>query len=105
MSVFKKIIDRSKSAKSNQEIENLIEELTTLIEEKKHNSELLHARAALYTKQELYGKAINDYRTILAIDSTDKHAAGKFDILSTILRFSGNDIYANPNTNLDPWLE
>jgi len=105
MSDFNKVLNQAKNAKSKEEILILVEELTELISENIKNAELLHSRAELFIKLQFYGKAINDYTAILAIDESDKHATGQIEMLSTILRFTGNDIYANPNTNLDPWLE
>ncbi|HEY9115607.1 MAG TPA: hypothetical protein VIN10_12985 [Bacteroidales bacterium] len=105
MSEIKQTVNRAKNAKLKQDIQTLVEELTVLISENIANTELLHARAKLLIKLQLYGKAINDYREILTLDNSDKYAAGQVEMLSTILRFSGNDIYANPNTNLDPWME
>ena len=105
MLAFQEIIENSKNAKSKDEISSLVEELSSLIIEFEQNTDLLHARAGLFIKQQSYGKAINDFRTILTIDNKDKLAAGHLEMLSTIMRFSGTDIYANPNTNLDPWLE
>lgn len=102
---IQQILNRAKNAKSKQDILTLVEELTVLISKNKNNTELLHARAELLIKLQLNGKAINDYREILEINNSDKHAAGQIEMLATILRFTGNDIYANPNTNLDPWME
>jgi len=105
MQEIQEILQRTKKATSKEDIESLIEELTLLISKNKNHIELLHGKAELYIKLQLYGKAINDYRAILAINENDKHAAGQVEMLTTILRFTGNDIYANPNTNLDPWME
>jgi hypothetical protein len=105
MSETNKNPNQEKKAANNNELASLVEKLSILISENKNNTDLLHSRAELLIKLQQYGKAINDYRTILAIDLKDKYAAGQIEMLSTILRFTGNDIYANPNTNLDPWLE
>jgi Flp pilus assembly protein TadD len=105
MPEIRQILDKVKYAKAKEDISTLVGELTKLISKNKRNTKLLHARAELLIKLQLYGKAINDYHKILTIDDTDKQAAGQIDMLSRILRYSGNDIYSNPNTNLDPWLE
>jgi len=102
---FQQILSQAKSAKSKEEIQSVVEDLSKLIFENKKNAELLHSRAQLFIKLQLYGKAINDYRAILLINDKDKFAAGQYDMLSTIMQFNGNDIYANTNTNLDPWLD
>jgi len=69
------------------------------------NIEKLHVRAELYTNVQNQSKAINDYVAILKINPEDKIAQVKLDMLRTIVKFTNTDIYANPNTNLDPWLE
>ena len=103
MAKFQEISDRIKNVRSKEEISNLVEKLSEMIAENKENTELLHSRATLYIKLQSYGKAINEYRKILSIDDKDKIAAGQYEMLSTIMRFTGNDIYANTNTSLDPW--
>ena len=105
MTTIQQILDRAKNVVSDEDITGLVEDLSALISKNKQNQELLHSRAMLFIKQKFYGKAINDYRAILMINDKDKYAAGQLEMLSTILRFTGNDIYSNPNTNLDPWLE
>ena len=69
------------------------------------NSQKLHLRAELFTKIQNQSKAINDYVAILKLNPEDKIAKVKLDMLRTIVKFTNTDIYANPNTNLDPWLE
>lgn len=69
------------------------------------NTDKLHERAELYTSIQNQAKAINDYVAILKINPDDRYAKTRLDMLRTIVRLSNTDIYANPNTNLDPWLE
>ena len=69
------------------------------------NSEKLHIRAELYTRIQSQSKAINDYIAILKINPEDNIAKVKLDMLRTIVKFTNTDIYANPNTNLDPWMD
>jgi tetratricopeptide (TPR) repeat protein len=66
---------------------------------------LLELRALVYEKLQQYGKAINDYKSILKVDPNNKNAKTRTELLKTILRYSNTDIYASPNTNMDPWLE
>lgn len=96
-----------KEKNPNEKVEflNQIKELSAEIEKYPANAELLHSRAAIFIKIQEWAKAINDYQKILAIDKNDKIASGQIDMLTTILRIGSNDIYANPNTELDPWFE
>jgi hypothetical protein len=91
--------------KEEKQIRNQINELTVNISNDSHNTKLLHERAGLFTKIQDHGNAINDYIAIIGINPDDDVARVKLDMLKTISRFTNTDIYANPNTNLDPWLE
>ena len=82
-----------------------VHELDTKIKSNPNDTGLLHQRAELFTKLQEQSKAINDYIAILDINQKDDIAKVKLDMLRTIVRFKNIDIYANPNTNLDPWLE
>lgn len=90
----------------NQKISSLtLEELQQRIAEKPDDSALYFARAELFYRMNDFGKAINDYRKVLEINPKNKEAATKIEFITTILRYRNTDIYANPNTNMDPWLE
>ena len=82
-----------------------IDRLNIKILDDPKNTDLLHSRAQLYTKTQNQSKAINDYLTILNLNPKDDIAKVKLDMLKTIIKFTNTDIYANPNTNLDPWME
>ncbi len=88
-----------------KEILRKIKELNSKISKNKNELSLLHSRAELYTKIQDKSKAINDYLAILKANPDDEIARVKLDMLKTIVKFTNTDIYANPNTNLDPWLE
>ena len=90
---------------SVSELEKILKELNQWLEKEQGNSVLLEQRALLYEKLQQYGNAINDYKKILESTPRHKRATTKVELLSTILRFSNTDIYASPNTNLDPWME
>lgn len=81
-----------------------LDKLNDLID-KKPEIDLLYQRAKLLMSLGENAKAINDYYHILRIDKEEKLAKSKIEYLKTILRYTNTDIYANPNTNLDPWLE
>lgn len=99
------LIRKAKDAKGEEEIRNAISLLSQNLKNTSQDIPLLHTRAELYVKLQNLGQAVNDYRLILSYDENDRIAAGQIEQLTTIMRFSGNDIYASPNTNLDPWLE
>ncbi len=99
------LIGKAKNARGNKGIRNAVTLLNKHLEKTEKDIPLLHTRAELHVKLQEIGEAVNDYRLILTYDNNDQVAAGQIEHLSTILRFSGNDIYASPNTNLDPWLE
>lgn len=82
-----------------------IQELNKLISEDDINIDLLHTRAEMFSKIQNHSSAINDYLAILEINPSDNIAKVKLDMLRTIVRYTNTDIYANPNTNMDPWLE
>ena len=66
---------------------------------------LLFMRAGFFYKLNRYGDALNDYMRVLEVNPHNKEASGKIDIIKTILRYHNTDIYASPNTDMDPWLE
>ena len=99
------LIEKAKNAKGKKAIKDAISLLSRHLKNDPEDIPLLHARAGLYVKLQHLGQAVNDYRLILSYDENDRLAAGQIDQLTTIMRYSGNDIYASPNTNLDPWME
>jgi len=90
---------------SETELQSILKDINQWLEKEPGGTILLEQRAQLYEKLQQYGKAINDYKKILETIPTHQHAASKIELLTTILRLSNIDIYANPNTNLDPWME
>ena len=67
--------------------------------------EILFNRAEMSYQRNELAKALNDYEQILRQDPENKMAATKIEMIKTILRYNNTDIYANPNTDMDPWLE
>lgn len=82
--------------------EEAFEELNKLIE-KDNNIELYFLKAELYEKLEKYGEAINIYKQILEKNPDNEKAINKKEYIETILKFINSDIYASPNTWMDPW--
>jgi len=82
-----------------------VKKLNEAIKAQPGNGELYFMRAELFYKLNRYGDAINDYNKVVELNPENKEAAGKIDLIHTILRYHNTDIYANPNTNMDPWLE
>ncbi len=89
----------------SKNIQIQIEDITKNITNTNNDISLLHSRAQLYTKIQRHSNAINDYLTILKLDPSDKEAKVKLDMLRTIVRYTNTNIYASPNTNMDPWME
>jgi tetratricopeptide (TPR) repeat protein len=100
-----KVLKAVREAASSEEIDAALDSLSELMAKMPGHEELYFARAELFYRLNKYGQAINDYLRVLEINPDNKEAAGKIDILKTILRFHNTDIYANPNTDMDPWLE
>lgn len=49
--------------------------------------------------------SINDYITILRLNPADQEACVRLEMLRTIVKYTNTNIYANPNTNMDPWFK
>jgi hypothetical protein len=101
----KELQKRLKEVNGEKEIRKLIDELGIKLKKDPANLPLLEARALLYTKVQLFGQAINDYRLILQVDKDHPRASVQIEQLRMILRFQNTDIFENPNTTFDPWLE
>lgn len=103
--------EENNKLKDNQKSENkkvtdiTLEKLQQLIAINPDDAELYFARAELFFQMNDLGKALNDYKKALEINPEHKEASGKIEFITTILRYQNTDIYANPNTNMDPWLE
>lgn len=98
-------MEQNKKAKVVNSENISLKELDKLISEKPNNDRLYLLRAEIYVQQNELAKALNDYDKVLEFDPENKQAATKKEIIKTILRFNNTDIYANPNTDMDPWLE
>lgn len=100
-----KITEQLKTINGDSDLLNLLSRVESLIQKDQSNISLLHLRAELFIKLQKPAKAINDFNEILIQDPTDTTAIFQVEHLKTILKFNNTDIYANPNTNLDPWLD
>lgn len=87
------------------DIQTCLQKISELLIDQPHHTHLLFARADLYKKQQQFGLAINDYKTILSQENDNKQAKIQIDQLLTILKYQNTDIFENPNTNFDPWLD
>lgn len=99
------IAEKLKNTKGKNELKALHSQVEGLLEKEVFEKQLLHLRAEINIKLQQPAKAINDYNLILGLDPKDSTAKFQVEHLKTILKFNNTDIYANPNTNLDPWLE
>jgi len=100
-----KLTEKAKEAQGDKDIETLFVETGNLLKIEPENLRLLHLRAQLSVKLQKFGQAINDYKSILAVNKDDHTATAQIEQLQTILKYNNTDIYANPNTNFDPWLD
>lgn len=100
-----KLTRKAKETQGDKDIETLINETGNLLKTEPENLRLLHLRAELSIKLQKFGQAINDYNSILSVDKDDRTATAQIEQLQTILKYNNTDIYANPNTNFDPWLD
>jgi tetratricopeptide (TPR) repeat protein len=93
------------NAEGEKAILEAVNELNKMIEAQPGDEDLYFVRAELFYKLNRYGEAMNDYRKVTELHPENKEAAGKIDLLQTILRYHNTDIYASTNTDMDPWLE
>ena len=100
-----KLLEQLQGIEGEENILKAVKMLDEAIKTQPGDEELYFIRAELFYKLNRYGAAINDYNKVVEINPENKEAAGKIDIIKTILRYNNTDIYANPNTDMDPWLE
>jgi tetratricopeptide (TPR) repeat protein len=100
-----KLLKQLQGIEGEENILKAVKILDEAIKAQPGDEELYFIRAEFFYKLNRYGAAINDYNKVVEINPGNKEAAGKIDIIKTILRYNNTDIYANPNTDMDPWLE
>ncbi len=100
-----KLLKKLQGMAGEENILKAVKMLNEAIEAQPEDEELYFMRADFFYKINRYGDAINDYNRVVKLNPGNKEAAGKIDLIHTILRYNNTDIYANPNTNMDPWLE
>ena len=100
-----KLLKQFQTATGEENILKVVRKLDEAIKAQPRDEELYFMRAELFYKLNRYGEAINDYNRVVELNPESKEAAGKIDLIHTILRYHNTDIYANPNTDMDPWLE
>jgi len=99
------LLKQLQGIEGEENILKAVKMLDEAIKAQPEDEELYFIRAEFFYKLNRYGAAINDYIKVVEINPGNKEAVGKIDIIKTILRYNNTDIYANPNTNMDPWLE
>lgn len=99
--LIKKAINANGESQFNETFK-LIEHYISLYPE---HIALLETRAELHIKRQNFGAAINDFLTIQTLDPLNTKAAIQIEQLRTILKFQNTDIFENPNTSFDPWLD
>lgn len=100
-----KLTEKLKALNGVDELSDLLSKVDSLILNNQQSKQLLQLRADLFIKMQKPAKAINDFKAILELDPDNSIAKFQVEHLKTILKFNNTDIYANPNTNLDPWLD
>ncbi len=100
-----KLLKQLQDSEGEENILKAVKILDDVIKTQPAEEELYFMRAGFFYKLNRYGDAINDYYKVVELNPENKEAAGKIDIIHTILRYRNTDIYASPNTNMDPWLE
>ena len=69
-----------------------------------NNIELLELRADMLQKANKMAAAMNDLNRILEIDPNNDRVIAKKELVQIIITNIQLDIYASPNTHLDPWI-
>ncbi len=99
------LLKQLREAEGENAILEGIKLLNDLLKARPGDEDLFFLRAELFYKLNRYGEAMNDYMRVAELNTGNKEAAGKIDIIKTILRYHNTDIYASTNTDMDPWLE
>lgn len=102
---LKALQEKLEKINNKEEYALLVEELNQLLKKSPQEVVLLELLAKVHEKFQQYGQAINIYKNILKLVPDNSFAKSQIELLSTILRYTNTDIYASPNTNMDPWLE
>ena len=92
-------------AKDKNDLMAIIQKISNALIDNPGETALYRLRAELWVKLDEKGKAINDYKAILQFNPNDQEAFVRIQSLETILRYNNSDIYANTNTNMDPWFD
>ena len=100
-----KLLKQLQGIEGAENILEAVKKLDEAIKTQPVDERLYFMRAEFFYKLNRYGAAINDYNKVVELNPGNKEASGKIDIIKTILRYNNTDIYANPNTDMDPWLE
>jgi len=100
-----KLLKQLQGTEGEKNILEAVKKLDEAIKTNPAEEDLYFLRAELFYKLNRYGEAINDYNKVVELNPGNKEAIGKIDLIHTILRYHNTDIYANPNTDMDPWLE
>ncbi len=91
--------------KEEETPEKLLEELTAALEKTPDDPDLLYRRAGVLQQMGRYGDAANDLIRLLEKDPDHEAAQQRLALLEEILKFTNLDIFSDPNTHHDPWME
>ena len=85
--------------------EEELRQLTGHLEEHPEDTEILRRRAMLFQQTGQYGPALNDWLRVRDLLPDDREAQERIRYLEIILKYTNLDIFSDPNTHHDPWLD
>ncbi len=85
--------------------EEELKEITEWLKEHPGDMGLRRRRAVLLQQTGQYGEALNEWLRVQEVIPDDREAGERIHYLETILKYTNLDIFSDPNTHHDPWLE
>jgi hypothetical protein len=85
--------------------EEELKEITERLKEHPGDMGLMRRRAILLQQTGRYGEALNEWLRVQERIPDDREAGERITYLQTILKYTNLDIFSDPNTHHDPWLE
>ena len=85
--------------------EEELRQLTEQLEKHPEDPEILRRRALLLQQTGQYGPALNDWLQVRDLLPEDREAQERIRYLEIILKYTNLDVFSDPNTHHDPWLD
>jgi len=89
------LLDEAKSLFDRHELVGSLEAVSKIIQKENENGDAFLLRARIYYKMQQWGKAINDYSTVLEIDPGNQEAKSGIEMARSILGYFTPDMF-NP---------